>query len=219
MRPLSHRRLTERAYAEVSGEMNNRLYKRLAFSAVASMGRLFNPALFGPDHNWLVYLIRQVEPGLASSVAAYVRRRLSHLFACLALAPSQDAAAVTFQGCDFNTLTAIAPHLLGQGLFREMRSSGRYPQLFAVFEQSKALEVYSYWGTHKIPTPFNGTLPKGEIGVNPAAYPVAGARVWVAETCERGLLHPTEHLDVVFVPRLTDLHMTALGKAAFSRNR
>ncbi|MEU4406207.1 hypothetical protein AB0F88_16925 [Streptosporangium sp. NPDC023963] len=206
-----------KAYAEASGEMNNRLYKQLAFSAVASMGRLFDLALFGPNHDQLVHLVGQVESGLAPGAASYVRRRLPHLFACLALAPSQDAASVTFQGCDFDTLAAAAPGLLGQLLFREMRRLQRYPQLFPLFEQAKALEVYDYWNTHKIPTPFNGTLPKGEIGVNPASPAVASCTVWEAETCERGLLHPVQQLDVIFVPRLTDLRSTALGRAAFPR--
>ncbi|MFF5242826.1 hypothetical protein ACFY3V_01020 [Streptosporangium sp. NPDC000095] len=204
-------------YAEASGEMNNRLGKRLAFSAVASMGRLFDLALFAPDHHQLMRLVGQVEPGLAPGSADYVRRRLPHLFACLALAPSQDAASVTFRDCDFDRLVAIAPGLLGQLVFRETRRLPRYPQLFPVFEQAKALEVYDYWNTHKIPTPFNGTLPKGEIGVNPASPAVAGCTVWEAETCERGLLHPVEQLDVIFVPRLTDLRITALGRAAFPR--
>jgi hypothetical protein len=99
-----------------------------------------------------------------------------------------------------------------------MRSSDRYPQLFPVLEQAKALEAYSYWNTHKIPTPFNGTIPKGEIGINPA-YPAASPTVWVADICARGLLHPVEQLDVILIPRLTDLRMTALGKAAFARDQ
>lgn len=202
-------------YAQ-AGEMNNRLYKRLAFSAVTGMRRLFDLAQFGPDHDRLVHLISQVEPALAPGAAEYVRRRLSHLFACLALAPSQDAASVTFHGIDLATVTEISPHLLGHTIFHQMRRLPRYPQLFHTFEQAKSLEAYAYWNAHGIPTPFNGRLPKGEIGINPA-YPAAGWAVWVAEICERGLLHPVERLDVAFVPRLTDLHLTALGRARHSR--
>ncbi|MFI6155066.1 hypothetical protein ACIBCA_20500 [Kitasatospora sp. NPDC051170] len=81
-----------------------------------------------------------------------------------------------------------------------------------------ALEAWNYWNAEGIPTPFNGTIPKGEIGIN-TAYPRAAYAVWIAETCERGLLHPVERLDVTFVPRLADLSMTAMrrdqaGKAA-----
>lgn len=205
--------LQTKAYAE-AGELNNRLYKRLAFTAVESMNRLFDLALFAPGHDRLTALIAEIEPGLAPGAASYVQRRLPHLFACTALDTTQDAAAVSFQGTDFLTLAQVAPSLLGQMVFRQMRTEPRYPRLFPVFEQAKALGAYGYWNREGIPTPFNGFLPKGEIGVN-LAYPRGSYAVWTAETCDRGLLHPVEQLDVTFVPRLTDLRATALGKAAF----
>ncbi|MEY9834891.1 hypothetical protein [Streptacidiphilus sp. EB103A] len=199
-----------------AGELNNRLYKQLAFSAVATMDRLFDLALFHPSHTTLLDLIGRIEPTLAAGVAEYTRNRLSHQFACIALDADQDAASVTFQGADFDTLTATAPSLLGQLLFREMRTNPRYPQLFPVFEQTKALEACAYWNAQGIATPFNGTIPKGEIGIN-LAYPKARHRVWTADISADGLLHPDEELDVTLIPRLTDLRSTALGYAAFTR--
>ena len=199
-----------RACARV-GEMNNRLYKELAFTAVAGMGKLFDLARFSPGHDRLVEIIEQIEPALASDVADYTRQRLSHLFATIALDPAQDAGSFTFQGADFDTLTTAAPSLLGQAIFREMRVIQRYPQLYLAFEQAKALEAWTYWNAMGIPTPFNGFLPKGEIGINPA-HPGSTCTVWAAETCDRGLLHPTEQLDVSFVPRLADLHLTAMRR-------
>ncbi|MGR6924205.1 hypothetical protein ACU635_58930 [[Actinomadura] parvosata] len=196
-----------------AGEMNNRLYKDLAFAAVQTMGHLFDLALFRPDHDRLRQLIEQIEPGLAAGVAGYILRRLAHLFACVALAPSQDAAAVTFNQLTFDALAQVAPGLAGQMVFRLLRTSPRYPQLFPIFEQPKATAVSAYWNAHGIPTPFNGVIPKGEIGLN-LAWP-SGARVWTAETCQRGLLHPTEELALTFVPRLADLRDTALGRARF----
>ncbi|MDT0449427.1 hypothetical protein [Streptomyces hesseae] len=62
-----------------------------------------------------------------------------------------------------------------------------------------------------MPTPFNGTVSKGEIGINPA-YPRADCRVWAAETCPRGLVHPVEELDIHLVPRLAELRMTAMRR-------
>ncbi|MEU6967458.1 hypothetical protein AB0A71_06930 [Kitasatospora aureofaciens] len=206
-----------KAYAQL-GEMNNRLYKRLAFSAVQGMDKLFDLSRFNPGHDRLLQLVERIEAGLGSGVARYTRRRLSHLFACVALDPRQDAASFTFRGADFDALTATAPHLLGQLAFREMRIIDRYPQLYLAFEQAKALEAWDYWNAEGIPTPFNGTIPKGEIGINPA-YPRSHCTVWTAETCERGLLHPAEQLDLAFLPRLAELGMTAMrrddtGKAA-----
>ncbi|MFJ1816813.1 hypothetical protein [Streptomyces sp. NPDC088139] len=204
-----------KAYA-LAGEMNNRLYKNLAFAAVKTMGRLFDLALFNPDRTQLAELIDRVDPALGLGADAYVRRRLAHRFACAALGPDRDAGAVSFRyaGADFDTLAAMAPHLAGQLVFREMRTLPRYPALFPVFEQAKATSVYAYWNSQDIAVPFNGVLPKGEIGLN-LAFPRAACTAWVAETCERGLLHPTEQLNLLPVPRLADLRGTALGRAAF----
>ncbi|MGW8329864.1 hypothetical protein ACWGLE_18410 [Streptomyces sp. NPDC055897] len=201
-----------------AGEMNNRLYKRLAFSAVTGMDKLFDLSRFYPDHTRLCELICRIEPRLATGVAAYTRDRLAHLFAALALATDQDATAYSFRDRSFDELALTAPSLLGQSVFREMRILDRYPQLYLAFEQAKALSVWNYWNAHHIAAPFNGFLPKGEIGVNPAC-PQAETEVWRAERCVRGLIHPTEQLDVIFVPRLADLALTAMrrdatGKAA-----
>lgn len=194
-----------------AGELNNRLYKHLAFAAVPGMDKLFDLGRFHPGHDRLIELVGHVEPGLETRVAQYARARLSHLFATIALDATQDSSAVTFQGADFDTLAAYSPSLLGQVLFREMRIVERYPQLYLAFEEAKALEAWDYWNNEGIVTPFNGFLPKGEIGVNPA-YPRSVHTAWVAETCERGLLHPIEQLDATFVPRLAELGMTAMRR-------
>ncbi|MFI6182519.1 hypothetical protein ACIA8R_43820 [Nonomuraea sp. NPDC051191] len=201
-----------RACAEV-GEMNTLLSKDLAFAAVDTMGELFDLALFQPGHARLRELIGQVEPGLVDGAAEYVRRRLAHLFACVALDPSQDATAVTFAQATFDTLAWAAPGLLGQMVFRLLRTSPRYPQLYPVFEQPKATGASAFWTAHGIPAPFNGVIPKGEIGLN-MAWP-AGARIWTADVNE-GVLHPAEELPLTLVPRLSDLRDTALGRARFT---
>ncbi len=205
----------QQTYAQ-AGELNNRLYKRLAHTAVKGMEQLFDLSRFHPGHDRLVELVAGTEPRLAPGAAEYTRDRLSHLFAAVSLAPSQDAGAFTFQGADFDALAVAAPSLLGQAVFREMRIFERYPQLYLAFEQAKALEAWGYWNSEGIPTPFNGFLPKGEIGVN-LAYPDSTCRVWVAETCERGLLHPVDELNVTPVPRLAELSMTAMRRDATGR--
>ncbi|MFJ6380090.1 hypothetical protein ACIQI7_08830 [Kitasatospora sp. NPDC092039] len=202
-----------RACAEL-GEMNNRLYKRLAFNAVPSMDRLFDLALFRPGHRRLAELIGAIEPGLAEAAPAYVRRRLAHLFATTALDAGQDVRTATFHGADFDDLAEAAPRLLGQLLFRELRAHPRYPQLFSLIEQAKAHGVYAYWNSRRITAPYNGFLPKGEIGVNLATP--APVTLWTARTCERGLLHPQDQIAAALHPRLADLQSTALGKAAFT---
>lgn len=204
-----------RSYAE-RGELNNRLYKHLAHAAVDGMDQLFDLARFRPGHRQLATLIEQIDPALMADAAKYTRRRLSHLFAGLALDPDQDASAFTFRDQSFDALTETAPGLMGQLLFREMRIMNRYPQLYACLEHAKALEAWNYWNTEGIPTPFNGFLPKGEIGINPS-YPRAAYTVWVAKTCSKGLLHPVEQLDVAFLSRLADLGQTAMRRDGAGR--
>lgn len=189
-----------KTYAQ-AGELNNWLYKRLAFAAVDGMDRLFDLARFNPRHHRLAQLIEGIEPALSPGVAEYVRRRLSHLFARTALHPSQDAASVTFQGADLSTIQEAAPGLIGQMVFREIRYMGRYRQLYHCFEKAKALEAWAYWNSEGIPTPFNGILPKGEIGIHPV-YPRASVRVWTAEQDSKGYLHPAEEVVAVFTPHL-----------------
>ncbi|MGW0916997.1 hypothetical protein ACWD1Z_35605 [Streptomyces sp. NPDC002784] len=189
-----------KSYAQ-EGELNNWLCKRLAFAAVDGMGQLFDLARFAPRNDRLVQLIEGMEPALSSGVTEYVRRRLSHLFARTALHPSQDAGAVTFWGADLRTLRKVAPGLIGQMIFREMRYLPRYQQLYHCFEKAKALEVWNYWNSEGIPTPFNGILPKGEIGVNPV-YPRSKVRVWTSELDSKGCLHPDEEIKAVFTPHL-----------------
>ncbi|MFI9358606.1 hypothetical protein [Streptomyces lydicus] len=189
-----------KTYAQ-AGELNNWLYKRIAFAAVDGMDQLFDLARFHPRHQQLLQLIDGVEPALAPGVAEYVRRRLSHLFARTALHPSQDTASVTFQGADLSTLRHVAPGLIGQMFFREIRYMPRYRQLYHCFEKAKALEAWDYWNSEGIPTPFNGILPKGEIGINPV-YPRASVRVWAAAQDSKGYLHPAEEITTVFTPHL-----------------
>ncbi|MFE7114318.1 hypothetical protein ACFU99_02695 [Streptomyces sp. NPDC057654] len=189
-----------KTYAQ-AGELNNWLYKRLAFAAVDGMDQLFDLARFNPCHHRLVQLIEGMEPALAPEVAEYVRRRLSHLFARTALHPSQDAASATFLGTDLITLRNTAPGLIGQMIFREIRYMPRYQQLYHCFEKAKALEAWDYWNSEGIPTPFNGTLPKGEIGINPV-YPRSVVRAWTAECDSKGYLHPADEVTAVFTPHL-----------------
>lgn len=189
-----------KGYAHV-GELNNWLYKRLAFAAVDGMHHLFDLARFRPRHQQLVQLIGGLEPALAPGAAEYVRRRLSHLFALTALHPSQDAATVTFRNADLSTLQCVAPGLIGQMVFREIRYMPRYRQLYHCFEKAKALEAWDYWNHEGIPTPFNGILPKGEVGIHPV-YPRSAVRVWTATQDSKGFLYPAQEIATVLTPHL-----------------
>ncbi|MFK0193970.1 hypothetical protein [Kitasatospora sp. NPDC090308] len=196
-------------FAEL-GEMNNHLYKQLAFTAVNGMGTLFDVGRFRPGHQRLLDLIDGIEPGLSAGAAAFVRDRLAHRLTATALTPAADATAFTFTGAHADDLRTAAAPLLGQLLFREVRLLDRYPQLYHLFEQEKAAEAWAYWNRRRTSLPYNATCgPKGEIGVNPAS-PHAQVTVWTAERCARGLLHPTEQVAAVPAPRLAPWVFSAL---------
>ena len=71
---------------------------------------------------------------------------------------------------NFNNLLDCTSPLVGHLIHRELRNFGRYPSLYFYFDQTKALQIWNYWNHMDIVIPFNGILPKGEIGINPA-YP------------------------------------------------
>ncbi|MER5866659.1 hypothetical protein [Kitasatospora sp. NPDC002040] len=189
-----------KAFAQ-DGELNSLLFKRLAFAAVDGMDQLFDLARFRPGHRRLVELVGGIEPALADGAAEYVRRRLSHLLAVTVLHPTQDAERVAFEGAGLGPLAVVAPGLIGQMVFREIRYLPRYPQLYHCFEKAKALEVWDFWNVEGIPTPFNGTLPKGEIGINPV-YPRSAARAWTARIDGQGYLHPDDEVEADFTSHL-----------------
>lgn len=69
---------------------------------------------------------------------------------------------------DFENLSNNAGPLLGHLIHRELRTFGRYPNFYFYFDQYKALQVWNYWNHMNIVVPFNGLVPKGEVGINPA---------------------------------------------------
>ncbi|WP_282202121.1 hypothetical protein [Kitasatospora fiedleri] len=192
------------------GEMNNHLYKQLAFTAVDTMGALFDVGRFRPGHQRLLDLIDGIEPGLSQSAAAFVRDRLAHRFTATALTPAADATTFAFTGAGTDDLRTAAAPLLGQLLFREVRLLDRYPQLYQLFEQEKAAEAWTHWNGRRTALPYNAACgPKGEIGVNPVG-PHAQVTVWTAERCTRGLLHRAEQVAAVPAPRLAPWAFSAL---------
>jgi hypothetical protein len=95
----------------------------------------------------------------------------------------------------------------------------RYSDLYFFFDQQKAVHAWNHWNHMGNSLPFNGTMPKGEIGINPA-YPNLDYRVWRAELADDGLLHPVEEVPLRLTPRLVETHdttmRTSLGPAPTS---
>lgn len=113
---------------------------------------------------------------------------------------------------DFEHLALVAPGLLGHLIHRELRNFRRYPDFYFYFDQVKALQIWNYWNHMDIAIPFNGYIPKGETGINPA-YPNLRYKIYQAKY-KRGNSHSwvevEKELSVKLIPRLVDLKFSLL---------
>lgn len=193
-----------RRLAEI-GEFNNWIYKEVLFASSRGMTGKFDLSRFQPSPEGLARLLADVDPTVSPDRArTYVVDRMSLLVASHFLNPGTIPDAWHHLRWEFDSLTTRLGPLLGHLIHRELRSFGRYPDFYFYFDQYKALQAWNYWNHMDIVVPFNGTIPKGEVGINPA-YPDLQYRVLRAETDDRGLLHPTEQLDLTIAPRLVDI--------------
>lgn len=113
----------------------------------------------------------------------------------------------------FNNLVEFFKPLLGHIIHRELRNFGRYPNFYYYFDQLKALEAWNYWNHANIVVPFNGIMPKGEIGINPA-FPDLEFEIHETEVHQKNtdeiFITPKNKIEVQLVPRLIDLKFTTL---------
>lgn len=114
---------------------------------------------------------------------------------------------------DFKNLDIYFGPLLGHIIHRELRNFGRYPNFYYYFDQLKALSIWNYWNYLNIAIPFNGLIPKGEIGINPA-FPNLKTEVYKTEIIQSDdddlYLILKDKVKIDFVPRLVDLRFTIL---------
>src|SRR5262249_38706093 len=113
---------------------------------------------------------------------------------------------------DLPSLLKHVSPLLGHLVHRELRSFGRFPDFYFYFDQFKALQIWNYWNHMGIVIPFNGVIPKGETGINPA-YPNLSYRIYRAGIMvESGVTYaqPEEELEVKIVPRLVHLRFATM---------
>ncbi|WP_042419691.1 hypothetical protein [Streptacidiphilus anmyonensis] len=191
------------------GEFNNWLYKEMLFAVPGMIGK-FDLAKFRVPPAKLASVLQQLDPTLDPTEAeVYLADRISHLVAARLFTPGQVPETWRHTRWEFDSLATQLGPLLGHLIHRELRTFGRYPDFYFYFDQFKALQAWNYWNHLDIITPFNGTIPKGEIGINPA-YPNLDYRIWRAEADEAGHLHPVEQLDLTVAPRLVDIKYTLM---------
>lgn len=193
-----------------NGEFNNWLYKEMLFASFPRMAGKFDLAKFRPSPGELNALLARVDSSIDPTHArSYLTERISYLVTARLFTPGQVPEAWPHTRWEFDSLATQLGPLLGHLIHRELRTFGRYPDFYFYFDQHKALQAWNYWNHMDIIVPFNGTFPKGEIGINPA-YPDLNYRVWRAEQDDIGHLHPAEQLDLTIAPRLVDIKYTLM---------
>jgi hypothetical protein len=208
----SHR---TRRLAEL-GELNNWLYKDMLFTSLPATSGTFDLSRFRPSPRQLAALVHRLDPALDTAHAsAYLAERISHLVAARLFAPGDAPEDWQHTRWEFDSLADRIGPLLGHLIHRELRTFGRYPDFYFYFDQHKALQAWNYWNHMDIVAPFNGTMPKGEVGINPA-YPNLDYRVWRAEQDDAGHLHPAEELSLTIAPRLVDIKYTLMRNNQWS---
>ncbi|BBA99011.1 hypothetical protein RVR_5460 [Actinacidiphila reveromycinica] len=192
------------------GEFNNWLYKRVLFEGFPGTAGHFDLARFRPSFALLEQLLGQIDPTIDSAHArAHLTTRISYLVATRFLGPAWSIDHWHRARWDFDHAAESFGPLLGHLIHRELRRFRRYPDFYHFFDEYKAVQAWNYWNHMDISLPFNGTMPKGEIGINPA-YPDLGYRVWRAELGDDGLLHPVEEVALRLTPRLIDTRHTLM---------
>ncbi len=197
------------------GEFNSWGYKELLFSVQPSLRTNFNLGAFKPT----VSDLRQALSSPASErivnisipqLSDYVKRRLSFLI-CARLF-RHDPGSLTRVTWKFVDLIEKVGPLLGHLIHRELRNFGRYPDFYFYFDQQKALQAWNYWNQLGALALFNGVIPKGEMGPNPA-FPNLKYKIYETSIESVGddlYAEPGRELNVRISPRLVDLKYTFL---------
>ncbi|MHA7820263.1 MAG: hypothetical protein ACX930_11510 [Erythrobacter sp.] len=158
------------------GEFNNWNYKDLSYEILDVSSDSFRLSNFHPDWNEIFQRIERthwMELGVdrfACLVAARARRYIAHnslvdYFSFDGL-KRRVGTKLTWEDAE-----KVARPLLGHTAHRLIRNvePDKYADMFRWFEEDKAKMVWGYWNTKKVTLPFNGVIPKGEMGINPVS--------------------------------------------------
>ncbi|WP_413229764.1 hypothetical protein [Kitasatospora purpeofusca] len=214
---MLHSRSPQTCQLAERGELNNWLYKELLFGTFPGTPGRFNLSRFRPCLDDLDGLLTSLDPTLdARHARTFLIERISYLTAARLFSPGQAPDDWHRTHWDFKGVSQQFGPLLGHLIHREIRTFRRYPDFYHYFDESKALQAWNYWNHMDIVIPFNGTIPKGEVGINPA-YTDVEYRVWRAEADSHGRVHPVEEVGLKIAPRLIDTKHTLMRGATPAR--
>jgi len=154
------------------GEFYNPSYKDLMFNLFPDLSKNFKLDFFKPKFEMICHYIK--ENGLFKNfdemqMLKYICERLIFLSNVRLFNNNETLINFDHLNWGFDEISPIIHPLVGQIIHRELRTFNRYPDFYFYFDQLKALQVWNYWNYMDVVTPFNGVIPKGEIGINPAS--------------------------------------------------
>ncbi len=200
------------------GELYNESYKNLMYDLYPKFTENFKLSGFKPTFEEVVSyilknkLFKKFDP---EHMRKYVAERLVFLTNARLLNTFQGPVEWNKIIWNFDSILDYASPLAGHLIHRELRTFGRYPSFYFYFDQYKALQVWNYWNHMNIAVPFNGVIPKGEVGINPAAadikYKIYSSKIDVGK--DYIYAEPSKQLNLRVVPKLVD------PKFTFMRNK
>lgn len=196
------------------GELYSPSYKNLMYELQPGLKDNFKLSSFSPSIESIFdYLTKKqiIKYLNYNQFSKYIADRLLILTMSRLLKNTEDIEWKDFEW-SFNNLLGSTSSLVGHLIHRELRNFGRYPSLYFYFDQTKALQIWNYWNHMDIVIPFNGILPKGEIGINPA-YPDLQYKVYLGKVSnekEFSYVEPVKELDISIEPRLVELRYTTM---------
>jgi len=191
------------------GEIYNWNYKDLMFKLYPNFYDNFNLSTFSPNIKKIIELLKEARyisdfcsVKFISDLSTGILNIL--ISSCIDI-PNND---VTNHQQNLTEEKIFNP-LLGHLIHRELRNFKRYPDFYFYFDQQKALQIWNFWNKNNVLFSFNGIVPKGEIGINPAFLDETDYQVFRTSSFIKKnklyYLKKEEELDIKIVPRLGDL--------------
>ncbi len=199
------------------GEIYNASYKNIMFDIFPDLLKGTGLGNFKPTLEQLVQYIQKhkiISKFDEKMFARHLVDRMIYLIQSRLMNEENESTNWRTFSWDFKALEAIASPLLGHLVHRELRNFGRFPDFYFYFDQFKALQAWNYWNQMGIIIPFNGVMPKGEIGVNPA-LPDLKVKTYIGKELNESktgkmLIGIDKEISVKIVPRLIDHRVTLM---------
>lgn len=192
------------------GEFNNYNYKNLAFSLCPNLLKNFNLGTFTPSLADIKRLIQKMTNKGEIKInfahfSEWLVERVAYIVVTDLFTDSKLDICWSELIWEYPSVSEHFQPLVGHMVHRLLRNFNRFEDFYYYFDQTKALQIWNFWNHQNILFPFNGIIPKGEVGVNPA-YNNLKYEIWSSRyDRESNTIVPEVLLDVNISPRMVDL--------------